>query len=278
MNQFETIGAWQIVSFSILSCTTLIENPVEMCIFADENIIALVYMKNLKLSLFVLALMVYGSVFGQDAPATHTQVTLHTTMGDITVALYDDTPLHRDNFIARAEEGYFDSLLFHRVIRNFMVQAGDPTSRQATPGSRVGHEGPEPTVTAEFHYPQLFHKRGALAAARRGDDENPDKESSAYQFYIVWGTTFATDEQLDAVDAVMYRFSGLHMTPGMRDYYRTHPGTPHLDGSYTVFGEVVQGLDVVDRIQQSQTDVNDRPLADVRILGVSVKRQPMTNR
>lgn len=202
-----------------------------------------------------------------------TQVTFTTTEGDITVVLYNETPLHRDNFIHQVESGYFDSLLFHRVIRDFMIQGGDPTSRNAAPGTFIGNEGYEPTVAAEFHYPQLFHKRGALAAARESDDVNPNKESSAYQFYIVCGKTFPSDSLLDRTDSIMFARNGIHMDSTLREYYRTNPGTPHLDGAYTVFGEVIDGMDVVDKIQFSATDTNDRPLLDVRILGAKISKK-----
>ena len=221
---------------------------------------------------FVWAVMLIGCCQQKTAETedARTQVTFVTTEGNITVELYNETPLHRDNFIHQVESGYYDSLLFHRVIRDFMIQGGDPTSKHALPGEFIGNEGAEPTVKAEFRYPQLYHKRGALAAAREGDDVNPKRESSALQFYIVCGRTFPTDSLLDRVDNVQFNYSGTHMTPELREYYRTNPGTPHLDGSYTVFGEVVEGMDVVDRIQFSATDTNDRPLTDVRILNAKI--------
>ncbi len=202
--------------------------------------------------------------------ADSTTVTITTTEGDITVWLYDDTPLHRDNFIAQAQSGYFDSLLFHRVIKDFMIQSGDPTSKHAAPSAFIGDESPEKTIAPEFLYPRHFHKQGALAAARESDDVNPDKESSSHQFYIVCGRTYPTDSLLNRADSVMYARNGLHMDATVREYYRQHPGTPHLDGSYTVFGEVVEGMDVVNKIQFMVTDANDRPIKDVRITKVVV--------
>ena len=200
-------------------------------------------------------------------------VVLETTMGTIELKLYDQTPLHRDNFRALAAEGAFDSLLFHRVIRDFMIQGGDPDSKHAEPGVLLG-EGDRPyTVPAEFRLEDgIFHRRGALAAAREGDDVNPEQRSSAMQFYIVWGKIF-DDEGLDKIQVRLDDRTGgrVKLTPEMREVYKTVGGTPHLDGQYTVFGEVVSGLDVVDAIQQVATDENDRPLEDVRILRAYLK-------
>lgn len=190
-------------------------------------------------------------------------VALHTTMGDIVVELCDETPLHRDNFLRLTDEGYFDSLLFHRVIENFMIQGGDPDSRRAASGEFLGNGGPDYTLPAEFRFPALFHRRGALAAAREGDAVNPTQASSGSQFYIVWGRTF-TDEQLDLMQERIA--NRVIFTPEIRDVYKSVGGTPHLDGAYTVFGYVVEGLDVVEAIQQVATDGNDRPIEDVRII------------
>ena len=195
-------------------------------------------------------------------------VVLETTKGDIELKLYDATPQHRDNFVKLVKECAYDSLLFHRVIRDFMIQGGDPDSKNAAPGVFLG-EGDRPyTVPAEFRLDEgIFHSRGVLAAAREGDDVNPEQRSSAMQFYIVWGKIF--DEQgLDNVQKRLDERTGgrVKLTPEMREVYKTVGGTPHLDGQYTVFGEVVSGLDVVDAIQQVQTDGNDRPVEDVRII------------
>lgn len=201
------------------------------------------------------------------------RVTLITTEGEITVELYNETPLHRDNFMQQVASGYYDSLLFHRVIRDFMIQGGDPTSRHAKAGERIGDETPEPTLPAEFRYPQYYHKRGALAAARESDEVNPERRSSAYQFYIVCGRAVPDDRQLDRIDSIQFRHYGVHLDTTLREYYRTHAGTPHLDGGYTVFGEVVEGMEVVDKIQHSATDRNDRPQKDIRILKAFVIKQ-----
>lgn len=200
-------------------------------------------------------------------------VVMETTMGTIELKLYDQTPLHRDNFISLVKEGAYDSLLFHRVIKDFMIQGGDPDSKNAEPGVLLG-DGDRPyTVPAEFRLEDgIFHRRGVLAAARESDDVNPEQRSSAMQFYIVWGRVF-DDETLDRVQSRLDQYTGgsVKLTPAMREVYKTEGGTPHLDGMYTVFGEVVSGLDVVDAIQQVQTDSNDRPLEDVRIIKAYLK-------
>lgn len=202
-----------------------------------------------------------------------THVVLETSFGTIELKLYDQTPLHRDNFRALVAEGAYDSLLFHRVIQDFMIQGGDPDSKEATPGVLLG-EGDRPyTVPAEFRLEEgIYHRRGTLAAAREGDDVNPEQRSSAMQFYIVWGKIF-DEEGLDKVQERLDNRTGgrVKLTPAMRKTYKTVGGTPHLDGQYTVFGEVVSGLEVVDAIQRVATDANDRPLEDVRILRAYVK-------
>jgi len=201
------------------------------------------------------------------------EVTLTTTMGDIVLQLFNETPLHRDNFLQHVKSGYYDSLLFHRVIADFMIQSGDSTSRYAEQGELIADESDTATVPAEFRYPEIFHKRGALAAARTSDDVNPEQSSSAAQFYIVWGREY-NDTLLDKVDSTMFEWTHgrHHMDSLVRVYYREHPGSPHLDGSYTVFGQVVAGLDVVDFIQSCTTDTNDRPIDDIRILKAVVTK------
>lgn len=202
-----------------------------------------------------------------------THVVMKTTMGTIELKLYDETPLHRDNFVQLVKENAFDSLLFHRVIRDFMIQGGDPDSRHAAPGVLLG-EGDRPyTLPAEFRLEQgIYHRRGVIASAREGDDVNPEQRSSAMQFYIVWGKVF-DDAGLDKVQERLDQRTGgrVRLTPEMREVYKTVGGTPHLDGQYTVWGEVVDGLEVVDAIQRVPTDANDRPLEDVRILRIFLK-------
>ena len=200
-------------------------------------------------------------------------VVMETTMGTIELKLYDETPLHKGNFISLIKESAYDSLLFHRVIQDFMIQGGDPDSKNAAPGVMLG-EGDRPyTVPAEFKLEEgIFHRRGVLAAARESDDVNPEQRSSAMQFYIVWGRVF-DDEGLDKIQERLDQNTGgrVKLTPAMREVYKTVGGTPHLDGQYTVFGEVVKGLDIVDAIQKVATDENDRPLEDVRILKAYLK-------
>ena len=200
-------------------------------------------------------------------------VVMETTAGTIVLKLYDQTPLHRDNFRSLVAEGAYDSLLFHRVIQNFMIQGGDPESKYAKQGQLLGEGDRNYTVPAEFRLEDgIFHRRGVLAAAREGDNVNPQQRSSAMQFYIVWGKIF-DDEGLDKVQERLDRQTGgrVKLTPKMREVYKTVGGTPHLDGQYTVFGEVVSGLDVVDAIQQVSTDESDRPLRDVRIIRAYLK-------
>ena len=192
-------------------------------------------------------------------------VLMQTTMGDIVIRLSDSTPLHRDNFLKLVKVGYYDSVLFHRVIKDFMVQGGDPNSRRATAGKPLGDGGPGYTVPAEFRK-TLFHKKGALAAARMGDNVNPTKASSGSQFYIVQGKVF-TDGGLDSVET--FRLNGRKIPLEQRAVYKAIGGTPHLDQGYTVYGEVVKGLDVIDKIaavQTSKAQDRDRPLQDVRII------------
>jgi peptidyl-prolyl cis-trans isomerase B (cyclophilin B) len=173
------------------------------------------------------------------------------------VKLYNETPIHRDNMIKLINEGFYKDQLFHRVIKDFMIQGGDPQSEGADPGVRLGNGGPGYTLPAEFNK-NLFHKKGALAAARQGDQVNPEKESSGSQFYLVQGRVF-TDEELEALKQ---RGMG-EVTEEAAEIYKRVGGTPHLDGSYTVFGEIVEGLDVLDRIAAVPTDRFNRPLTDV---------------
>ena len=192
-------------------------------------------------------------------------VELVTNYGNIVLRLNDSTPLHRDNFIRLVKTAYYDSVLFHRVINRFMIQSGDPESKHAEKGQPLGNGGPKYTIPAEFRV-TLFHRKGVLAAARDGDDVNPEKASSGSQFYIVQGKKF-TDAGLDSVET--YRLKGRKIPADQREVYKTIGGTPHLDQGYTVFGEVVSGLDVVDTIAAvptSKDEDRDRPLEDVRII------------
>ena len=198
---------------------------------------------------------------------------MQTTMGDIVIRLSDSTPLHRDNFLKLVKVGYYDSVLFHRVIKDFMIQAGDPNSKRAPAGQSLGNGGPGYTVPAEFRT-SLFHKKGVIAAARMGDNVNPEKASSGSKFYIVQGKTFTSGE-LDTVE--IFRLNGRKIPAVQRAVYTTIGGTPHLDQGYTVFGEVLKGLDIVDKIaavQTSRAQDRDRPLQDVRIVKMKlIKRK-----
>jgi cyclophilin family peptidyl-prolyl cis-trans isomerase len=187
-----------------------------------------------------------------------------TTDGTIILRLSDSTPLHRDNFLRLVKSHFYDSLLFHRVIQYFMIQCGDPTSRNAVPGKALGDSSPPYTIPAEFRV-TLFHKRGVLAAARESDDVNPEKASSSSQFYIVQGKKF-TDAGLDSVEIKRLKRK---IPDDQREVYKTLGGTPHLDMNYTIFGEVVSGMETVDKIAAEPTskgDDMDRPLKDTRIL------------
>jgi cyclophilin family peptidyl-prolyl cis-trans isomerase len=199
-------------------------------------------------------------------------IEMTTTKGTIILRLYDSTPLHRDNFLRLVKSHYYDGILFHRVIRNFMIQGGDPESKTAKAGQPLGNGGPAYTIPAEFRT-TLFHKKGVLAAAREGDNVNPEKKSSGSQFYIVQGKRF-TDGALDTLERV--RRNGRKLPEAHREVYKTIGGTPHLDGNYTVYGEVVKGLEVVDAIAAVQTskDPADRPVEDVKIISAKlVKRK-----
>lgn len=198
-------------------------------------------------------------------------VVLQTTAGNIRIELYDETPLHRDNFLKLVRSHFYDSLMFHRVVPNFVVQAGDPTSRYAEPGQMLGVGSLDYTIPAEIRLPQLYHKRGAVAMARQADDVNPKRESGACQFYIVWGkrhSTAVVEEQRERLDTLG---GGACMSDEMVQTYRKVGGLPQLDGLYTVFGEVTEGLDVVERMLEAETDDNDRPLYDIRIIAATVE-------
>ena len=244
-----------------------------------------------------------------------TQVKIETTMGDIVVELYNETPKHRDNFIKLAKEGVYDSTLFHRVIRQFMIQAGDPESKHASDTAQLGGGDVGYTIPAEFE-PKFFHKKGALAAARMGDDVNPERESSGCQFYIVTGRKFREAQLLDMagqknnarMDTIFNQLARKHMkeiyklrkandqdglldlqdkleaqayelykeeepfmfTPEQISAYSTIGGAPHLDGAYTVFGQVVSGMETVEKIEGTNTGKADRPVENVRILKATV--------
>ncbi len=231
-----------------------------------------------KTLLFLVAVLFAAVVYGQEEKDLKgcAIVRIQTNYGAMKVALYNETPLHRDNFLKLAKEGFYDGLLFHRVISSFMIQAGDPNSRDTTYTGPFGAGDIGYKVPAEITCPQLFHKRGALAAARQADNVNPEKESSGCQFYIVQGRVFRSEE-LDALERrlqMMYDDPYFQFTTDQRLTYMTFGGAPHLDGAYTVFGEVIEGLDVIDKVAAVKTGANDRPVVPVRILEVTVLKQP----
>ena len=243
-------------------------------------------------------------------------VELKTTMGDIEVLLYNDTPLHRDNFVKLVNDGFYDGLLFHRVIDSFMIQTGDPDSKDAPAGKMLGSGNPGYTIEAEIDYPKHYNKYGALAAARTGDQVNPERRSSGSQFYIVTGRTL-TEQQFDVMEMQKHQQElqetfrklvqqnrdkieelqkageeeqlenlrqelikqteetvGNQVLPeNIKQDYITKGGAPHLDGAYTVFGEVVKGMDVVEKIQKVETDSHDRPKEDVKIISAKIVKK-----
>lgn len=221
-------------------------------------------MKHLKLAILCLIAVTLNltSMQAQNTTAANNapeqMAVIHTPYGDITIKLYNETPQHRDNFIKLVKAQIFDGTLFHRVIKNFMIQGGDPQSKNAKPGEMLGSGDLGYTVPAEF-VPGLIHKKGALSAARLGDNVNPNKESSASQFYLVQGRVY-TPQEID-----MLRARGIKISPENAEIYTTIGGTPFLDGEYTVFGEVVDGLDIIDKIAAQPTDPRDRPLEDIHM-------------
>ncbi len=265
-------------------------------------------------NIFIIAILAVLLVACHSKPK-ETLVSISTPYGEIIVKLYDSTAKHRENFVELADKGYFNGTLFHRVIRNFMIQGGDPGSKNALPGALLGDGDTNYTVPFEY-VPSYLHKRGAFAAARESDDVNPLKASSSSQFYIVQGKVFTNDEldavelkverrtkqyilmdmlkkegkedelkafrqmadshdtanirliinkYRNAVEAQYMRTTPFKLTAEQRHVYTTIGGTPHLDGAYTVFGEVVSGMEIVDQIAAVETDKNDRPVQDIRM-------------
>ncbi len=212
---------------------------------------------NAVLTIFVFILL---TAFNTMTNA-QTIVVFHTTSGDIKIRLYPETVAHSQNMIKLVKEKYYDGILFHRVIQGFMIQTGDPNSRIASPGQQLGDGGPDYTIPAEF-FPQYYHKKGAVAAARLGDQINPEKQSSGSQFYIVQGQVL-TNGQLDSFEKSTGR---VPFTDEQRKAYTSIGGTPHLDNNYTVFGEVVEGIEIVDAIAAATTDQRNRPINNIIIL------------
>lgn len=264
--------------------------------------------------LILLSALFQQKIMAEEKVPAGPVVDIATTLGDIKVKLYDDTPVHRDNFLKLVKEGYYDGVLFHRVIKDFMVQTGDPDSKTADSTARLGSGNPGYTLEAEIDYPKHFHKYGALAAARTGDQVNPERRSSGSQFYIVTGEKFSRSdvERMSRqaigskLQAYFNRLAGEHrdqirqlqesgdkeglealrqklieeteknvpteVPEEIIEAYTTVGGTPHLDGQYTVFGEVLEGMDVVEKIQNAATGRDDRPVEDIRILSTKIEK------
>lgn len=284
-------------------------------------------MKMKKIIIIVMAFALMSSIAiaqknknitmeNQTAQATgDALVEIKTSVGDITIRLYGETPKHRDNFLKLVNDGFYNDVLFHRVINKFMIQTGDPESKGAPAGKMLGAGGPGYDIDAEIVYPQFFHKRGALAAARQGDEVNPDRRSSGSQFYIVTGKVYNASQlgqmekqlQMQQMQAIFNDLASQHrdsimamrrnrdqaglqalqdelvkkteaeaaknpvkLTDAQREAYTTVGGTPHLDGTYTVFGEVVEGMDIVAKIETTATGAQDRPKEDIKIISMKV--------
>ena len=273
----------------------------------------------MRLRYFLSIILLISTSMTIEAKKKSNIVLIETSLGNIKIRLYDETPLHRDNFLKLVEEGFYKDLLFHRVIKDFMVQGGDPESKGASANKSLGSGGPGYQIPAEIIYPQLFHKRGALSAARTGDQMNPQKKSSGSQFYIVWGSVYSEaqltnmegqkkqqamlaffenlkKERQDTIqallnngnkadlDAMQKELVGLTeaefaknpekggFTAEQKKAYSTIGGTPFLDNEYTVFGEVIEGLEIVEKIQSCQTGSNDRPKTDITMKMEIVKK------
>lgn len=220
--------------------------------------------------IIIITILIYpiqptrSETLGKTKKNKEIMVEITTSKGVFVVKLYNETPLHRDNFLKLVNDKYYDSLLFHRVIQGFMVQGGDPDSKHALSGQMLGNGGPDYTIPAEFNS-LLIHKKGALAAARTADNVNPKKESSGSQFYIVQGKKFDSTQ----LNNISLR-NNINYTDQQKEIYQTIGGTPHLDGAYTVFGEVIQGLDVIDTIAAVATNQANRPLEDIRIISMKI--------
>ena len=270
---------------------------------------------------FLLSMLLFVSCNGQKREGASTEVVLETTLGDIHIVLFDDTPGHRDNIVKNVKDGKYDGVTFHRVIRNFMIQTGDPATKTANGAAQASDSAaaktPTERIPAEIVYPKYFHQRGFVGAARDGDDENPDRMSDKYQFYIITGKICSDDDldgyesareerdaqilfekickqhqkEIDALRAAreqrrlsdkletlldearmkMMENPPLTYTRAQRSAYRSRGGAPWLDGEYTVFGEVVEGMAVVEKIQKIKTNAQDVPLAEVRIKRAYIK-------
>ncbi len=221
-------------------------------------------MKKIVLSILVIFAYLAPELSAQNIENKDlTRIIIQTNYGSMTLVLYDDAPLHKANFLKLSREGFYDGQIFHRLIKDFMIQGGDPNSRNASRGELLGQGGPGYTIPAEINS-KYYHKKGALAAARKGDNVNPAKESSGSQFYIIQGSVF-TKQQLDMM---VERNIHKRFTTEEIKAYTTMGGSPHLDGGYTVFGEIIEGFDVLEKLMDVPVDSYDRPLSD---LGFSIK-------
>jgi cyclophilin family peptidyl-prolyl cis-trans isomerase len=214
---------------------------------------------SLFITLFVVSIFV-NNISLKAQINENSVILIETKYGNIKIKLYEETPFHSENFLKLVSEKFYDDQIFHRVINNFMIQAGDPGSKNAKPGQPLGYGDLGYTVPAEFNK-NLFHKKGALAAARQPDNVNPEKQSSASQFYIVHGRVYSNQD----LNIMEQRGVHIKFTEEQRKIYTTIGGAPHLDYSYTVFGEVIDGIEVVDKIASVKTDKRDRPLDDIKI-------------
>lgn len=230
------------------------------------------FMKKIR-SLIALLSVVITVANAQTLPqGSHYEAKIETSEGNVVVKLFNETPIHRDNFVKLANSGFYSGILFHRVIKDFMIQAGDPSTKEGSQVRTYGDNDSGYKLDAEI-LPQFFHKKGMLAAAREGDDVNPEKKSSGSQFYIVVGKVLADSTMEEIKEKIKFRRSW-DMTPEREQVYRTIGGTPHLDGNYTIFGEVLSGQKVVDKISITPTYKNDRPKKDVYIKHITTKIVP----
>lgn len=227
-------------------------------------------MKNFRLIFTIFSLLVFSSLFAKSPK--YYFVEIKTNVGVIVVKLYNETPLHRDNFVKLCKTKYYNDILFHRVIKNFVIQAGDPESKSHKKDIELGSGGLDYKIPAEI-IPGLYHKKGVLAAAREGDSVNPERASASTQFYIAIGKV-QTDEDLAKAEARInkaHKTDNFKFSPEVIKVYKTEGGTPHLDTQYTIFGEVVKGLDIAEKISLVGTDKRDRPLEDIWIISTKVR-------
>lgn len=220
--------------------------------------------------LFVCTCFFVNISFGVSKKKREAKFQMVTEFGTIKIKLYNETPLHRDNFSKLAKDGFFTDLLFHRVINKFMIQGGDPDSKNAEPGKLLGNGDLGYTIPAEIN-PKFFHRRGVLAAAREGDKVNPEKRSSAAQFYLLQGRVFRNGE-LDSLQTKLQDTRKIRFSDEQRKAYTTIGGYPSLDNNYTIFGEVIEGMEVIDQIAQQPTDKTNRPLKDIRFTISKIKK------